>query len=371
MSGVQAEETSGESSPDELLEKLSRIRKLLRQSSKSVVHLASAGNLSWLLGGGDAVVSLSDPPVARALVTSDDARVYTTEIERDRLESEELPEGLPVTYLPWEDPSAITEVVKNAAAPELTLSDVALPEVEPHDFWPLRAPLLPGEIARYRRLGVDTATAVGDVMRRLEPGWSEHRIAGEVALELRSRGIQPVVLLVGGDTRLKRFRHPVPSSEPVNDRVMVVVCGRRHGLFANLTRMAAFTPLEAQERHRYDALLEIEAAALAATRHGLFFRDAIAALQDGYARHHQPLAWKHHHQGGPTGYNSRDFLATPSDGRMVVDRSAYAWNPSLPGLKVEDTVLLSGQRLEVLTRDDQWPMIGVDGLERPTVLELG
>jgi Xaa-Pro dipeptidase len=235
----------------------------------------------------------------------------------------------------------------------------------------VRVPLLPEELDRYRALGVDAAAAVGSVMRRLEPGWSENRIAGEVSLELNDRGIRPSVLLVGGDARLKRFRHPLPSSQPVNDRVMVVVCGRRHGLYADLTRMAAFTPLGPQESRRYRAVLEIESVALKATHHGRFCRDVLVALQQAYAEHNHPLAWRHHHQGGPTGYFSRDFLATPFEDRIVVDRSAYAWNPSLPGLKVEDTVLLQSQRLEVLTRDPEWPVTTVDGVERPDVLLLG
>jgi hypothetical protein len=355
----------------ELDEKLTRLRKLLEQQRMDAAWLAGAGNLSWLLAGGDAVVSLTGPPVARALVTADDARLFVPEIERDRLEAEELPEGLPIVYLPWEEPNAFDQARSALVSPERTLSDEPIPGLTRHDFWRQRVPLLAEEVERYRALGTDAASAVGSVMRRLEPGLTEHEIAGEVARALRRRGIQPAVLLVGGDTRLKRFRHPMPSAEPVHDRVMVVVCGRRHGLYANLTRLAAFTPLGAQEAHLYQAVLEIEAAALACTHHGRFMRDVLAALQNAYAEHHHPLAWKHHHQGGPTGYYTRDFLATPSDDRVVVAGSAYAWNPSLPGLKVEDTVLLTRQGLEVLTVDPEWPTATVAGLSRPEVLELG
>jgi Xaa-Pro dipeptidase len=355
----------------ELEEKLSRLRTLLEQQRMDAVWLAGAGNLSWLLAGGDAVVSLTGPPVARALVTAADARLFAPEFERDRLEAEELPEGLPIVYLPWEEPEAFDQARMALSSPERTLSDEPLPGANRHDFWWQRVPLLPEEVERYRALGTDAAIAVGSVMRGLEPGLTEHEIAGAVARALRSRGIQPAVLLVGGDIRLKRFRHPIPSFEPVHDRVMVVVCGRRHGLYANLTRLAAFTPLGAQEAHLYQALLEIEAAALACTRHGRFMRDVLAALQNAYAEHHQPLAWKHHHQGGPTGYYTRDFLATPTEDRIVAAGSAYAWNPSLPGLKVEDTTLLTRQGLEVLTFDPEWPATAVAGLSRPQVLQLG
>lgn len=355
----------------ELEGKLQRLRKLLDQQRMDAIYLSRAGNLSWLLAGGDPLVSLVGPPVARALVTDEEARVLAPEIERDRLEAEELPSGLPITYLPWENVEAFDQARLALADPERTLTDEPLAGCQTHDFWPLRVPLFSEEIERYRSLGADTAVAVGTAMRRLEPGWTEHRIAGEVAFELRRLGIQPAVLLVGGDGRLKRFRHPVPTSQEVHDRVMVVVCGRRHGLVASVTRLAAFTPLGPQEERRYLSLLEIESAALRATRHGRFYRDVLGALQQAYAEHNQPLAWRYHHQGGPCGYFTRDFLATPSEDRIVTDGSAYAWNPSLPGLKVEDTVLLARQRLEVLTVDPQWPTIEVDGMERPQVLLLG
>lgn len=355
----------------ELEVKLERIRRLLHQRDKDAAFFSSAGNVSWLLAGGDPLVSLTDPPVATALVTRDQERLFVAEFERDRLEAEQVPENLQVAYLPWEETQALGDARASLAEPARTLTDQCTPGTELHDFWQLRVPLLPLEIERYRALGVDAAAAVGTAMRRLEPGWTEHRVAAEVAGELRERGIQPALLLVGGDGRLKRYRHPLPSSERIHERVMVVVCGRRHGLYANLSRIAAFTPLGPQESRRYHAVLEIESAALKATRHGHFLREVLLRLQTAYAEHNQPLAWKYHHQGGPTGYYSRDFLATPSEERVVVDGSAYAWNPSLPGLKVEDTVLLSHRQLEVLTFDPLWPQVEVEGMQRPEVLLLG
>lgn len=355
----------------ELEEKLARVRRALSGQERKAAYLTQPGNVSWLLSGGDPSVSLTDPPVATALVSEDEAKIFAPEFERDRLEAEEVPDELNLVYLPWEDPTAIDAAREAVAAPGETLCDAALPGVHEFDFWQLRVPLLPEEVERYRSLGAESAEAVGDTMRSLTPGMSEHEVAARVAFGLRARGIQPAVLLVGGDARLKRFRHPLPKSETIHDRVMVVVCGRRDGLYANLSRIVAFTPLDEQEQHRYKELLDIESRAFRTTRQGRSHSDVLQAIAEGYAEHGHPDAWKHHHQGGPTGYFTRDFFATPSEGRTVHDSSAYAWNPSLPGLKVEDTVLLSDQKLEVLTRDEEWPMVRVGDVERPQVLMLG
>jgi hypothetical protein len=50
---------------------------------------------------------------------------------------------------------------------------------------------------------------------------------------------------------------------------------------------------------------------------------------------------------------------------------ALAWNPSLPGSKIEDTILRTAEGLEVLTVDPAWPTVEVDGRARPDLLILG
>ena len=150
---------------------------------------------------------------------------------------------------------------------------------------------------------------------------------------------------------------------------MVVICARRHGLFANLTRFVADRPLTAEEADAQQRLFRVEAAFLDATRPGQLVRDVLAAGTAAYAEHGFAAdEWRNHHQGGPTGYLSRDHLATPECTEAVDDLQAFAWNPSVPGLKVEDTVLATAAGPEVLTVDPAWPAQEVEGRPRPLVL---
>jgi hypothetical protein len=51
---------------------------------------------------------------------------------------------------------------------------------------------------------------------------------------------------------------------------------------------------------------------------------------------------------------------------------AVAWNPSLPGAKIEDTfVILSDRKLENMTFDPNWPSLEIAGRLRPIPLEMG
>ena len=55
------------------------------------------------------------------------------------------------------------------------------------------------------------------------------------------------------------------------------------------------------------------------------------------------------------GYEARDFKATPTERRRVVERQLVGWNPTITGTKSEDTILSDGS---VLTAMADWPMHG-------------
>ncbi|MDE3161657.1 MAG: aminopeptidase P family protein, partial [Acidobacteriota bacterium] len=79
--------------------------------------------------------------------------------------------------------------------------------------------------------------------------------------------------------------------------------------------------------------------------------------QKAYEAEGYPGEERLHHQGGPTGYGEREWVATPTGAETVVNQQAFAWNPSIRGGKAEDTVLLQGGRIEWLTATPELPVI--------------
>lgn len=355
----------------ELALKLQRLRKLMAANNVGAVHLAKLGNLAWLLCGGDALVSFADGPVAEAVVTAKSVTVLMAEVERDRLEREAFPPGVDALYYPWHDPQAKGVLLRELLSGVKVLADTPnVTGAEVRDFWPLRVPLTEDEITRYRALGHDAAQAMGEALRSALPGETEHDVAARVAHALRIRGIQPALILVAADARLQRYRHPLPTANRFHERLMAVTCARRDGLYANLTRLVSAKKLGADTRAAYSRLLEVEAALLSYTQHGVLTRELFPEMTRAYGAAGFEGEWARHHQGGACGYETRDWLLQEGGERMLHEGSAYAWNPSLPGLKVEDTVLLTGDALEVLSTDPAWPSVEVGGLKRPDVLEL-
>ncbi len=351
----------------EIADKLSRVRVLLEAGLDAIV-LRGPGPVAWLSAGGrthiEATAALG---VAAVVVTSDTVEVVTSVNEVDRLAAEELA-GLEAKWrvLPWD--TDLTTVLPagqrvGSDVPYGGCRDLAAP------LEAARRALTVPEADRYRELGADAAVALTDACYRLDPGASEQHAAALVAAAMMERAIDPMVLLVAGAQRLAAHRHPLPTAARLGDRAMVVLCGRRHGLIANLTRLVSWGPLRADDDDAYARLLEVDAAYNIATRTGATVGHVFTVGVGAYARAGLAVDEAlNHHQGGPTGYATREWLATADSAAMVEERQPFAWNPSVPGLKCEDTVLAHADWPEVLTVDPRWPTRLVAGLARPLIL---
>lgn len=351
-------------SADERAAKRDRVLDVLRARDASSIVLRTPASLAWYLDGARTHVSLAGDPIAAVVVSRDGEFVVTTENERDRLVAEELPLGIPVTAVPWHRP--LDEALPVGA-------DV-LVESDPGTAAALRAArasLLPAETQRFSALGRDCADVLTQVLPTARADEPEFALAGRVAGALVDRGIDPVVVLVGSEER-REHRHPLPGRGLVGRRAMVVVCGRRAGLIANVTRWVRFTEQSAAERDSEARIRQVEAAFLAATIPGRSLDDVLVAGSEAYAAAgFDRDEWRRHHQGGAAGYNGRDPRATPGAADLVVPDQAFAWNPTAPGAKVEDTVMLTSDGFRVLTADGAWPTTRVGELDRPDELLLG
>ncbi|HVZ80779.1 MAG TPA: M24 family metallopeptidase [bacterium] len=353
----------------ELKIKLQRLRGLIREHRLQGILLSNRANFSWLTGGHTSHIrSDVEKGVAALWVTPANVELWCNSIEEKRFREEEA-KGLPFAYRthPWYEPAKPRR--KKAASDD---GAYGLPSLK-DEIARLRWSLLPEEMTRYRRVGKLSGEAMEIVGKKVRQGWRENQVAAELSKELVDRGLEATVILVGSDERLKRYRHPLPTTKKIQNRVMMVICAKGHGLIANLTRIVHFGPMPMDLRLRHRACLQVECAMWDKTAIGIEAREVFQAGVSEYAAQGFDGEWKKHHQGGPTGYETRDYLATPSCKEKLVANQALAWNPSITGTKSEDTVLLTKKGLEVLTSTPNWPMVEVKcsgkTFERPDILE--
>jgi antitoxin VapB len=331
-------------------EKERRLAQFCRDNGYDGVLLRRRSNIAWLTDGADVhCETCTSTGVASVLWTPRKRVVLTTNIERARLVAEEFNDDWQIQEHPWWE--------GNGASPEGRFATDYPEDI----IAPLRFSLTPLEIKRVRELGADSGEIVCNVMHDVQPGMTEHEVAAALLGQFRRREIHCPVLLIAADDRIAQFRHPIPTSRKIEKAVEVVVCPQRHGLYCCITRIVHFGPVPEALRRKHEAVCQVDAAMLAATRAGVCWGDIFETGVKVYEQTGFADEWKNHHQGGPLGYEPRDFLVTPGDERIVQENQLVGWNPSITGTKSEDTMLSTG---EVITVMPDWPVCG----SRPDIL---
>ncbi|MDH4207396.1 MAG: M24 family metallopeptidase [Anaerolineae bacterium] len=360
----------------EFSQKQDRIQSLLKERNLDALLLRRVSSFAWATCGAASYVNTATTNGEAALVITPSGRhVVTNNIEATRLEREEklAAQGWDLRVVPWHDAQdAVAELTRGlkvgADEPYADATDLS------EDLAGLRAHLLPEEGERFRALGRLCAQAMENAARMVRPGQSEYQIAGLLAREAESRGVQAIVNLIATDKRIFDFRHPLPTDKKLERYAMLVLCGRKWGLVASLTRLVHFGTLPDELREKQEAVAEVDAAFIAASRPGARIADIFGKGVKAYAKVGYPDEWQLHHQGGLAGYEPREHLATAASSGVVKPGQAFAWNPSITGTKSEDTILIGEEGCEVITAMEDWPRIAVqvEGqlIERPVILEV-
>jgi Xaa-Pro dipeptidase len=327
------------------------LRELMEARGVGALLLNHPANFAWYTGGADNRVDRGIPAgVASVLITEYDAYVVTDNIEAPRMR-EELTPSMEVVEHPWhEDPAPLLRELTGDAG-----FGVDGPSGQGRDLSaeiaPLRYVLDEEATDNYRRLGADTAIAMSEVADSLSPDTDELEAAANLSAACMKRGMYTPVLLAASQERLVRYRHPIPHGGPLGRQAMLVACAERGGLFANLTRMVYFDDPDPETVRRQHACEEIlRRMREEATRAGRTLSEAFDDCRRFYAEAGFPQGWQFHHQGGTTGYASREIIANPSSQQEITEGQAFAWNPSLEGAKAENTFILGPDAPEILTR---------------------
>jgi Xaa-Pro aminopeptidase len=376
MSLMVTMDTSINITDSELKIKMERIRRLLDQNDLDALLLRQTSNFAWATCGAPSYINIADSiGCASLLITPSSRTVLTNNIEASRLTQEyELEkQGWEFQVSSWfGDEDKVSKYTSGMKLGADTYYPNALNLSA--ELVCLRSQLTPEEGVRFKKLGAFCAQGMWQTVKAIRPGMDEYEIAGIIAQAVESRGVQAVVNLVATDERIFAFRHPLPTSKTLQRYAMLIFCGRKWGLICSITRLVHFGPLPAEIRRKEKATAQIDAAIIAATRPNYTMGDIFHIAQSAYASAGFPEEWKFHHQGGSAGYAPREITAKPSSMQPITLGQAYAWNPSITGVKSEDTFIVGDQGNEILTDMENWPFIEVEigdqKIHRPAILEI-
>ncbi len=330
--------------------------------------LTAPGSVNWRTGGLSDPIDLtaaSDP--VWVVDCEHGSALITSDIEAPRLEHDfrvrEL--GWDVLRSPWYDDDARLSLAcdyANASALELVSDTAGIGRNVRSELIASRVTISEPEQDALRDLGDLVGRALGVGIDAWRPGvTTDFEIAAAISASLEAEGAKAVCLIVGGDERVRALRHPLSVGAVVDDALLAVVVAKRSGLHIAATRTVLrradddIIPLMKSVAMVHDTVIE-------ASRPGGTWGESVDALARGYEAVGQPDAWREHYQGGPIGFEQREFelapgqLNSPYWGLERRAPYALAWNPSLRGgAKLEETYLVSDS-IELLTRTPDWPL---------------
>jgi Xaa-Pro dipeptidase len=349
-------------SPEALLaefeSKRRRLCERMASSGLAAVQLQLTENLTWLTAGrvDRRVLLPSETGIATILLLESGEAFYLAPDNEGRRLAEEDFLGLPFIAItaPWHA-TDFAERIRWLAGDGSVVADTTPDGASL--LLDQRASLSDTEMERYRWLGHNTAQVTTTVLQSLRPGITERTMAARIASGLLERGIEPSVLLMAADDRVLRYKHAVAQNAILERFGMLNLCSRRWGLCISITRFIHFGSMPQRLQDAFAAATEVNARLLAATKVGTDAAMLFATAADTYASLGYPGEELRHHQGGATGYDEREWLATPAGKEHVVNRQAFAWNPSVAGGKVEDTVLLRDGEIELMTETPDLPIV--------------
>jgi Xaa-Pro aminopeptidase len=384
--------------------RIALIQAFLRKCDYDGILLSRADNFAMATGGKRNFVSIASDMGAASLFVTRDGKTYFVgnNIERTRVIAEELGAfGCEIRDFFWFDGAAAT-TVKREFSGTLVSDDGSLGENVNGKLTYLRSLLTLDEIEKYRVLGRRAAESITAVLETIRQGDTEAEIAARLIAEGARRQCYVPVALIAADERIARHRHPLPSfspllapgegEKPVKGYVMVVGGFLKEGLVVSMTRFKRVGELPKGVEDSHERICAVEAIAQENTQRGKTLGDAFAACQSAYATFgFNANEWRNHHQGGATGYAGRTCKGAPGETFPILDPQwekiaggilgeeltlgqAFAWNPSAPGVKSEDTfTLLPDGAQEIVSKTPNLPEVNLERLlgRKTSVIKSG
>ncbi|MFB6107034.1 MAG: M24 family metallopeptidase [Halobacteriaceae archaeon] len=348
-----------------------RLDALLEEHDVDAAWFVRPRNFAWITGRRNDVDEGAPLGAAAVGYDGDGLVVVADAADADRFREEVTPDAR-VESFAWHETTLPAAVA--AASPSDAVADVDVPGLGTVDPAPYRRHLSDADADRYRELGRTVAAGVERICTELQPTDTERDVADGVRMALAAADVRAPQVLVGGADRAARYPRPTPTDAKLGSWARVSVTGERHGLHVSLTRTVAF----ADEDHptdladRLTAAATVEVTALGATqvlasldRSAADLLPAIRAACEGVDHRD---AWRTLPPGGATGFAPREWQVTPDEDAPVRTPLAYAYNPTVRGLRSEDTYLVGDDAVELLTATGDWPTARVDGYDYDVAL---
>jgi len=364
----------------EILYKIEKVRKIIKEEKLSGVLLSQQYNICWLTAGANNHVLWDDQnSLIGILITKDKEIVLAENGDYSRIQDEEF-FNCPFEYIkiPWYGPGLSVEV-KKVVKGKIGV-DTSLPGVKDQinidgmlsDY---RAVLTDSEIERFSVYGKEAAEIITKVAKNTRLGIKESEIAAMLSKEFVENGFNVAVILIGGDNRSLNYRHQVVTDYKIKKHYCFCGVGKREGFTYPISRVISFGKPDEELKIKQRKIETVYVYLNSLAKIGVNLKEIFNKLPEIYSSVGlNKDEWKNHTQGGTMGYLPREKIISEDVDYILRENNVIGWNPSLPGVMAEDVYLLKKDGLEYVTYDSNWPYqeISINGLtqKRPEILVI-
>ena len=224
------------------------------------------------------------------------------------------------------------------------------------------------EIEMLRRGGALLSEVAVAVIGEIKPGITEQAFAAHIDFRIKAGGFERCsfeTIVASGPNSALPHAHAGERVMKTGDLVVLDFGGVYGGYCVDLTRTVALGQPDAEMQRVYDAVVEAQAAAIAAVRPPVRPGDIDAAARDTLGRHQLADAFGHSTGHGlgveihetPRIGPRREAAAgapppadDPIQPGMVFTIEPGAYLPGWGGVRIEDDVLVTADGVELLTR---------------------
>lgn len=340
--------------------KLKRIFDFIDSSSHDAVVIGTQSNFSWISCGGSCrVLNTSDIAAAYLVIYKDVRYVVAYTMDGPRIIEEELDEmGFEPVFIQWIDGS-LEAKVKQLLGSKKALSDIPIEgtDVNMQTFYTLHYPLTEWEIIRTREIHQGAEKILGKVVADIKPGTLETEVENQINCQFIKAGYFPVVVLVGSDERISKYRHLPAKPKKIDKYLLIILAMRKYGLNAVITRSIYFGENIPEDiANKYEAASIIAANCISHSIPGTKFASILKMQKELYKELGFEDEWKNHFQGGITGYIPNDSsLCLEPEAEMIAGQT-YNWFITITGVNTEDVYLSQRSNGEILTITGAWPL---------------
>ena len=188
---------------------------------------------------------------------------------------------------------------------------------------------------------------------------TEAAVAGEISHRLLKRTVQPVRIQVAADGRNERYRHWGFGEDPIQSYAVISCTARRWGLHATVARTVVLDQLPAQLWDAFQKTLLIHGTGIFFSRQDRLLCEVWPKVRRIYEKFDAAHEWQMADQADVTGYRASEVQLTPTSEFRLAANIPITWHPSVGPASAADTILITENGCEFLTKSDCWPEITV------------